>query len=270
MGGLYKTNYRMKLGLFYQSGFRIEACYHALNQFRKFYPTAPVALYEDNSDVLLPVAKKFNCTYSKTKVKGRNDPNSGRPAFNLETTTAWLDRVYEACTTTLSEVDWVMNFEDDVWFTREIVGEPPFDLSGIGGYGWDKELYDYLGTNVVGSYGCGGSIFNRLKFIEAYENLKTMDWNYIDSLAKNPKPSEWTDSALTLVFLYSKFSVGSWSELAQYRNSKAETLSDRRGWLGTMEELELEQNGVAVVHCWKPYYYPTPEEKQEVIDLLSK
>lgn len=260
----------MKLGLFYQSGFRIEACYHALNQFRKFYPTAPVALYEDNSDVLLPVAKKFNCTYSKTKVKGRNDPNSGRPAFNLETTTAWLDRVYEACTTTLSEVDWVMNFEDDVWFTREIVGEPPFDLSGIGGYGWDKELYDYLGTNVVGSYGCGGSIFNRLKFIEAYENLKTMDWNYIDSLAKNPKPSEWTDSALTLVFLYSKFSVGSWSELAQYRNSKAETLSDRRGWLGTMEELELEQNGVAVVHCWKPYYYPTPEEKQEVIDLLSK
>lgn len=260
----------MKLGLFYQSGFRIEACYHALNQFRKYYPTAPVALYEDNSDVLLPVAKKFNCTYSKTKVKGRNDPNSGRPAFNLETTTAWLDRVYEACTTTLSEVDWVMNFEDDVWFTREIVGEPPFDLSGIGGYGWDKELYDYLGTKVVGSHGCGGSIFNRLKFIEAYENLKTIDWNYIDNLAKNPKPSEWTDSALTLVFLYSKFSVGSWSELAQYRNSKAETLSDRRGWLGTMEELELEQNGVAVVHCWKPYYYPTPEEKQEVIDLLSK
>lgn len=260
----------MKLGLFYQSGYRIEACYHALNQFRKFYPNAPVALYEDNSNVLLPVAKKFNCTYGRTKVNGRNDPNSGRPAFNLETTKAWLDLVYEACTTTLSNVDWVMNFEDDVWFIREIQGEPPHILSGIGGYGWSKDLYDYLGSNVIGSHGCGGSIFNRLKFIEAYENVKNLDWGYIDELAKNPKPSEWTDSALTLIFLYSKFSVGSWSELAQYRNTKAETLVDRRGWLGTMEELESEQNGVAVVHCWKPYYYPTFEEKSEVFELLKE
>ena len=53
----------MNLGLFYQSGYRREACYYALKQFRKFYPEAPVALYEDNTDFLLPVAKKFNCSY---------------------------------------------------------------------------------------------------------------------------------------------------------------------------------------------------------------
>jgi hypothetical protein len=259
----------MNLGLFYQSGYRIEACYHALNQFRKFYPTAPVALYEDNSDILLPVAKKFNCVYGRTKINGRNDPNSGRPAFNLETILAWLDLVYDACTTTLSNVDWVMNFEDDVWFIREIKGEPPHILSGIGGCGWYMDLYNYLGSSVVGSHGCGGSIFNRLKFIEAYENIKNLDWEYIDKLAQSPKPSEWTDSALTFIFLYSKFSVGSWSELAQYKNTKAETLVDRRGWLGSMEELELEQSGVAVVHCWKPYYYPTEEEKLEVEEDLK-
>lgn len=260
----------MKLGLFYQSGFRIEACFHALKQFRKFYPDAPVALYEDNSDILQPVAEKFNCSYSKTKIKGRNDPNSGRPAFDLETTKGWLDRVYEACTTTLSDVDWVMNFEDDVWFIREIEGEPPYDLTGISGYGWSRELYDYLESKVIGSHGCGGSIFNRLKFIEAYENSKNIDWDFIDGLAKNPRPSEWTDSALTLIFLYSKLSVGPWRELSQYRNTKVESLVDRRGWPGEMEDIEKEQNGVAVVHCWKPYYYPTEEEKQKVIEELNE
>jgi hypothetical protein len=260
----------MELGLFYQTGFRYVAAYNAIKKFRNFYPTSPIAMYEDNSFVMEPIAKKFNCSYSRTKLFGRNDPNSGRPAFNLDTTKGWLDRVYEACTTTLSEVDWIMNFEDDVWFIREIVGEPPFDLSGIGGYGWDKELYDYLSTEAIGSHGCGGSIFNRLKFIEAYENAKTINWELVDQLAKNPKPSEWTDSALTLIFLYSKFSVGGWSELAQYKNSEAETLCDRRGWLGTIEELESKQNGVAVVHCWKPYYYPSHDEVELVnLELIK-
>lgn len=258
----------IKLGLFYQSGYRIEACYHALNQFRKHYPDAPVALYEDNTRILKPVSDKFNCVYNVTDVQGYNDPNSGRPAFNLKTTLAWIDRVYEACTTTLSEVDWVMNFEDDVWFIRPIDGEPPFDLSGIGGYGWGEDLYLHLDAKVRGTYGCGGSIFNRLKFIEAYNSIKDMDWELMDSLSKNPKPSEWTDSALTLMFIYSKFSAGSWSELAQYRNTKVPHLHDREGWPGSMEDLEIEQNGVAVVHCWKPYYYPTPEETKEVYDNL--
>lgn len=250
----------MKLGLYYQSGYRIEACYHALRQFRKFYPDAPVALYEDNSDILEPVAQKFNCRYKKTIIQGRNDPNSGRPAFDKVTINAWLDRVYESCITTLSDVDWVMNFEDDVWFIRQINGVPPFDLTGIGGYGWHKDLYDYLETDTIGSHGCGGSIFNRLKFIEAYKKVKTVDWNFIDELAKNPKPSEWTDSALTFVFLNAKFSVGPWSELNQYKNSKVISLHDRTGWPGTMDELESEQGNTAVVHCWKPYYYPTEVE----------
>jgi len=251
----------MKLGLYYQSGYRIEACYHALEQFRKFYPEAPVAFYEDNSTILEPVAKKFNCEYKRTKVNGRNDPNSGRPAFDVETIKGWLDRVYESCLTTLSNVDWVVNFEDDVWVKREIKEEPPFDLSGIGGRGWNEKLYEYLDTKVRGAYGCGGSFFNRLKFIEAYNNVKDLDWNFIDNMAVDPKPSEWTDSALTFLFLYSKFTVGSWRELSQYVNPNVESLADRKAWLGTMQELESFQRDSAIVHCWKPYYYPTEEEK---------
>ncbi len=258
----------MKLGLFYQSGYRIEACYYALEQFRKFYPNSPIALYEDNTDILKPVSVKFNCVYKKTDKQGQNNPNSGRPSFNLETTLSWLKRVYDSCLTTLSDIDWVIHFEDDVWFKRKINGIPPFDLSGIPGVGWHEDLYDYLNTSIRGAHGCGGSVFNRIKFIEAYENIKNVDWGLIDKLAVSPKPSEWTDSALTFIFLYSKFSVGYWEELSQYKNSNILHMEDRNGWPGTIEELEKEQGNVAIIHCWKPYYYPTYQEKQYVKNNL--
>lgn len=257
----YKKNfislYSINMGLFYQSGNNLEACYHALNQFRKFYPDAPVALYEDNSDILQPVAKKFNCSYAKTKVQGVR----GRPAFNLETTLAWLDRVYEACTTTLKDVDYVMHFEDDVWIKRKIKGLPPYDLSGIAGYGWGLDVYAYLNINPTRVFGCGGSIFNRLKFLEAYEKSKSIDWGLIDKLSGDRRPSEWTDSALTLIFAWAKLTFGGWNELSQYRNPDVTTLGDRNGWNEPMEVLEQKQGDTAVIHCWKPFYFPTEEEK---------
>ena len=260
----------MKLGLFYQSGYRIDACYNALKQFRKFYPVAPIALHEDNTNILLPVAKKFNCEYKKTETQGFNDPNSGRPAFDSRTMKGWLKRVYESCTSTLKDVDWVMNFEDDVWFIRDVKENPPYDLTGITGIGWHEDLYLHLNTKVRGAHGCGGSIFNRLKFIEAYENTIDLNWDKYDDLAVSPKPSQWTDSALTFLFLYSNFTIGSWSELAQYKNTKSnkESNDPRSHWEGSIKELEEEQGDVAVVHCWKPYYYPTEDEKKEVLQNL--
>jgi hypothetical protein len=248
----------LNIGLFYQSGNNLEACYFALNQFRKFYPDSPIALYEDNSDFLLPVAKKFNCTYSKTKVKGI----LGRPAFNIETTLAWLDRVFEACTTTLKDCEFIIHFEDDVWFKRKLQQPPLYDLSGIKGYGWSKELFNYLNIKPNRTYGCGGAIFKRLKFLEAYENAKNIDWNTIYKL--DPGPCEWTDSALTFIFAWSKLSYGTWSEASQYRNPDALTLVDRRGWNEPIDVLEKKQGEAAIIHCWKPYYFPTEEEKDYV------
>lgn len=258
----------MNLGLFYQSGYRIEACYYALNQFRKFYPEAPVALYEDNTDILLPVAKKFNCSYSKTDKQGFNDPNSGRPAFDIETTTGWLDRVYEACTSTLKTVDWVMNMEDDVWFLGKIETTPPFDLTGIGGRGWqDERLYEYLGTNKRGANGCGGSIFNRLKFIEAYRNVRNIDWNFIESIAGDGSPTQWTDSMLTFVFLYSGFTTGSDNSIVnQFKSTSIHPNSMKED---DIEEAQKENSDTKVVHCWKPYYRPTDTTKEQVKNLIK-
>ena len=257
----------INLGLFYQSGYRIEACYFALNQFRKFYPTAPVALYEDNTNILKPVANKFSCSYSKTNKQGYNDPNSGRPAFDTETILAWLDRVYEACTTTLSEVDWVMNMEDDVWFLGKIDETPNYDLTGIGGRGWQgDELYKFLDIDLRGAYGCGGSIFNRKKFIEAYHASKEVDWNYIERIAGDGSPTQWTDSMLTFIFHYSKFTVGDQRSINCQFGSEIglENMTNE-----TIEKAELDHHFTKVVHCWKPYYHPTPNIRKEVQEKLT-
>ena len=248
----------MNLGLFYQTGYRYVAAYHALNQFRKIYPNAPVAMYEDNTYVMYPIALKFNCKYARTDKQGYNDPNSGRPAYNLETILSWFDRVYEACTTTLATCEYVMNFEDDVWIKRAIKYKPQYDLSGIGGISLNDSIYEYFSVSIRGVYGCGGSVFNRLKYIEAYHKLKNVDWEYIKLL--DSKPLEWTDYALTFMFLNAGFTVGFWEDAQQYRNSKALRLDDRSGWDGSISDLELEQGDVSVIHCWKPYYYPTDEE----------
>lgn len=257
----------MNLGLFYQSGYRIEACYYALKQFRKFYPKSPISLYEDNSRILKPVANKFNCSYKVTNKPGFNDFNSGRPAFNIETTTAWLDRVYEACITTLKSVEWVMNMEDDVWFLGKINSPPPFDLTGIGGMGWqDERLYKFVKTSKRGAYGCGGSIFNRLKFIEAYKTTKNIDWEYIESIAGKGSPTQWTDSMLTFIFMFNKFTVGSDNSISMQYQS--ETIHWDELTPKDINKVEKEHLDTKVIHCWKPYYNP-PEDiiKKVKLDL---
>jgi len=56
--------------------------------------------------------------------------------------------------------------------------------------------------------------------------------------------------------------------LSQYCNSDVTNLVGRNGWPGTMRELEIKQNNAAVIHCWKPYYFPTELEKEEVKNSL--
>jgi hypothetical protein len=39
--------------------------------------------------------------------------------------------------------------------------------------------------------------------------------------------------------------------------------------LGSLEELENKQGDCAIIHCWKPYYYPTEEEIDNVKKQLN-
>lgn len=274
----------IKLGVFYQSGYRTEACYYALKQFRKYHPDSPIALWEDNTDNLKPVADKFNCVYNKTTITGRNDCFSGRPAFNLKTTLAWADRVYQSCMTTLKDIDWVLHMEDDVWTNRTVKYEPEYQLSGISGLGHNEPLYEFLKKHnnveddsrrmwnkdgALGTVaGCGGSVFNKNSFIVAYKYLMaTIDWNEL--LEVDTKVTEWTDSFLSFIFQYGGFSVGCWKDASQFYVEDMSVTGGRESdskRLYTVEEMseKLKEKDVTFVHCVKPYYLPTKEETEQM------
>jgi hypothetical protein len=260
----------MKIGAFYQSGHKLVACYKALEQLRKIYPNIPVALYEDGSKILEPVAKKFKCDYTWIEQQGANNPTSGRVFIKKNGQIDWLKRIYDACLTTLKDVDWVIHYEDDVWCKMEITKPPKFDLAGANGPLYTKELYDHLKKKFnindnsrhhwseygsLESYGaCGGTIFNREKFIYIYENLNQVDWDEIYDL--DSRPIEWCDATLSFLFQFFGFKTGVWEDWAQYDSKNIGNWWDKTGWSVPMEE----QPKVAFLHAYKHFYCYKPEE----------
>jgi hypothetical protein len=260
----------MNIGIFYQSGHKLVACYMALIQLRKVYPSIPVALYEDGSDILQSVAEEFNCEYKKTSVNGINHQHSGRPVKDLESNLAWLARIYDACTTALKDVDWIIHYEDDVWCRREIEKEPRFDLAGANGPLYTTELSTYLlnrfnetvetrghwspyGT--LQSYqACGGTIFSRTKFIQAYEKINEIDWNYIYTL--DSRPCEWSDASLSFVMQHAGYSCGRWDDWAQYN-----PMDIGKFWDKTFHTARMDgQEDAAFIHLYKHFYNYDSEE----------
>lgn len=254
----------MKIGAFYQSGYKLVACYMALHQLRKIYPNIPIALYEDGSNILKPIAEEFNCSYKKTTIEGENHHLSGRPVKDLSSNLAWLERIYEACTTTLQDIDWVLHYEDDVWCTREIKSPPIFDLAGANGPLYTKELQSYLfskfNTNIQerghwsvkgtleGYQACGGTIFNRKKFIAAYQKLNEIDWKLISQL--DTRPCEWSDASLSFVMQHAGFTCGRWDDWGQYNPQGKGSSFDKTGWSIPMSE----QENKAFIHGYKHFY----------------
>lgn len=222
----------MKIGFFYQAGHmdnNILSTFTALKQLRKIYPEAPIAFYEDESDNLKEIALKFGCSYTKIPTE-ENVFNKRMPVVDLKTGLQWLERIHDSCLTTLKDVEWIMHFEDDVWLQKRIEKYPILDFAGTIGHGYQEELYDYLkkrfnitddsrGFNSplgqLRGYGmCGGSIFKRDVFLDAYSKIKEIDWDYLSSL--DPRICRYTDAILGFVLNHAGYRYEVWSEWAQY------------------------------------------------------
>jgi hypothetical protein len=262
----------MKIGAFYQSGHKLVACYKALEQLRKIYPNIPVALYEDGSQVLNEVANKFECHYKWIPQQGENHSHSGRPVLGLQSNLDWLTRIYEACTTVLKNVDWILHYEDDVWCKMEITRPPKFDIAGARGPLYTPQLYDYLKKrfnvnddsrgywsnwgSLEGYGGCGGTIFRREAFIESYRRLSEINWDEVKNL--DSRPIEWSDASLSFIFQHAGFSSGVWDDWAQYDSKDQGNWWDKTGWTIPMEE----QPNVAFIHGYKHFYNYSNHELQ--------
>jgi len=266
----------MNIGIFYQSGYKLTACYMALWQLRKHYPDIPIALFEDGSDILKPIADEFSCDYKKTEIHGFNSHLSGRPITDLKTNLSWLGRIYDSCNTSLKNVDYFIIYEDDVWCLRKIQKKPIFDLSGANGPLYNKKLANYLFNKfdtdekerghwsqygTLESYqACGGTIVNKNRFMEAYNKLNDIDWVLISSL--DNRAIEWSDASLSFIMQHAGFSCGRWSDWGPYDSKNKGNFLDKTGWSIPFDE---QSGDFAFLHAYKHYYNYTGKE----IDLAK-
>lgn len=262
----------MNLGVFYQAGHKLVACYKAVEQLRKFYPDIPIDLYEDGSDILKVVSDTFNCFYSRIDQSGKNDKYSGRAVVDINSNIKFLERIYHSCKTNLKNTDWIIFYEDDVWCKNVVTRYPKFDLNGALGPLYTPELYDYLKNrfnikdNSRGTWShlgslenyqaCGGTIWNREKFIESYEKIDEIDWQYIYKL--DSRPCEWADASISFIFQHAGCSVGRWDDWAQYDAKSRGSWFDKTGWTTPMSQ----QPNVAFLHLYKHFYNYSNDELQ--------
>ncbi|NBW58598.1 hypothetical protein EBR43_12655, partial [bacterium] len=202
------------IGVWYQSGHKLVACYKAIESFRKYYPTEKIDLIEDGSKKYDVIKEKFSVNLTQINQSGISSKHFGRPVHNLETNLKWLERIYASCTGYLNDTDYIILFEDDVWCKRRIAKYPDLDLEGANGPLWKPELFNFLcnlhnenkntrnhwnRNGSLQSYGaCGGTIFKRTSFIQAFKNIKNINWNEIYAL--DTRPVEWSDASLSFVF----------------------------------------------------------------------
>ncbi|NDB82718.1 MAG: hypothetical protein EB127_08260 [Alphaproteobacteria bacterium] len=265
-----------KLGVWYQSGHKLVACYKAIEAFRLHYPTSKIDLYEDGSTDYDIIKDRFNVNLTRIPQSGLSFQTHGRPIHSLETNFIWLNRIYESCVGYLSDCDWILLYEDDVWCRRKIQIDPTMDLEGAGGPLWKPELYKFLleyhnipdtedrsywsSNGTFEGYGaCGGTIFKRESFLKAYAGVKEIPWGKIKEI--DDRPLEWSDASLTLVFQMANLKTGKWRDWAQYDSKGLGNWWDKTGWTIPMEE----QADAAFLHAYKHYYnYP----KEEIVNFI--
>lgn len=226
----------MKLGFYYQAGHmddNLLATYTALKQLRKIYPDAPVAFFEDYSNNLKDIVLSFNCDYAKIPF----DPaysHKRMPVSDLKTGLQFLKRIYDACTTTLKDCEWVMNFEDDVWIQYEIESYPFLDFGGYSGHGYQPAMYEYLknrfgvtddsrGFNsslgqLEGYSMCGGGVFKREAFLEAYSKIDEINWEYLSTL--DSRICMYSDAILSFTMLHAGFRYQVWDQFTGYYSDR--------------------------------------------------
>lgn len=223
----------MKIGFFYQAGHidnHLLSTYMALKQLRRVYPDNPIAFFEDESDNLKEIALEFNCDYQKIPAE-ENIFHKRMPVVNLETGLQWLKRIDDACRSTLKDCEWIMHFEDDVWMQKPVEKYPVLDFAGTIGHGYREPMYEYLKQrfNVTDdsrgyasplgqlkAYGmCGGSIFKREVFLDAYRKLNEINWEYVSTL--DDRVCRYTDAILNFVLNHAGYKYEVWSEWTQYQ-----------------------------------------------------
>ena len=193
-----------------------KATFEALRSFRTYYDDINVFLLSDKGLDFSEIAEHFKCDYTYD-----HSNLAYRPCKDMM---KWFQRLYDACLY-YPDVEWILILEDDVRTRGKIYHTPQAHLAGQGGGNmlgrgkqlnyslkkYLKELHPDLEIN--GISGCGGSIFHRKSFMNAFENTDREKWKIIEH--HDPRTRGATDFALSALFLMHGYITRRWLDLSE-------------------------------------------------------
>jgi hypothetical protein len=172
-------NMENKFAVHYQTWKHEKAAEFAITKFREYFPNEQLRLISDNGLDYSHFIPKYNIDFEFSNI------GTGSRLKTIDACYVWLERVFNTCI--LYDTEWIVIFEDDVITQNSNITFPIEDSGGMICWPWKNELTQLLKSrnnkNQMFGYGmCGGSIFRRESFINAYSRIHEFDLKYIGGL----------------------------------------------------------------------------------------
>lgn len=237
---------KSKLGFYLWAYINTESVDYILGKMRNAYPDSDLVLSCDNGSNMKDIAEKHNALKYIHGVESHGPCHksleANRYGWTVREARIWLDRLYEACKIITN--DWVMLMEEDV-LVKERFSFPGEDIIMIpniknsictSGMDWVKSRNGRI-TYPWYSAG-GGSIINRQKFIDAYENhidsfTENYERIYTDSMNQGIGGWGWNDSIICVLMYTENPSISTELPILETGN---------------------EEDPAPIIHAFKKYY----------------
>lgn len=225
---------------------------YVLSVMRNHYPDSDLVISSDNGSDFTDISNKYNAIhYIHGDVSHGYPQSPDRYGWTAEQATIWMKRLYEACKHITT--DYVMLMEEDI-LVKERFRFPAFDILMIPniknhisqcGMDWIKRR----GGNITYPYysAGGGTIINRLKYIQAYENhidslMSEYEALYTNSMKEGAIGWGWNDSLIAVLMYAEKATISTELPIIESGN---------------------ENDPAPIIHKFKKYY-----KKNLVLNLV--
>jgi hypothetical protein len=194
-----------KFAVHYQTWKHEKAAEFAITKFREYFPNEQLRLISDNGLDYSHFIPKYNIDFEFSNI------GTGSRLKTIDACYVWLERVFNTCI--LYDTEWIVIFEDDVLTQNNSITFPTEDSGGMICWPWKNELTQLLKSrnnkNQMFGYGmCGGSIFRRESFINAYSRIHEFDLKYIGSL--DNRVTGYSDTLIGCFLQYFGYSYQIW------------------------------------------------------------
>jgi len=198
-------NMENKFAVHYQTWKHEKAAEFAITKFREYFPNEQLRLISDNGLDYSHFIPKYNIDFEFSNI------GTGSRLKTIDACYVWLERVFNTCI--LYDTEWIVIFEDDVLTQNNNITFPTEDSGGMICWPWENNLTQLLKSrnnkNQMFGYGmCGGSIFRRESFINAYSRIHEFDLKYIGSL--DNRVTGYCDTLIGCFLQYFGYSYQIW------------------------------------------------------------